>query len=120
MQLFSFLDNAATAKALQLCLTLCNPMDWSPPGSSIHEIFQARVLEWGAIAFSSAQRILLKKILNYSGKYCGSERRYQLGRCELWGLHETTVESLKASKLQDIQSFHEWNGSTHCLKSLCK
>ena len=33
--------------------TLCNPMDCSPPGSSIHGIFQARVLEWGAIAFSS-------------------------------------------------------------------
>ena len=34
------------------CLTLCDPMDRSPPGSSIHGIFQARVLEWGAIAFS--------------------------------------------------------------------
>ena len=32
--------------------TLCDPMDCSPPGSSIHGIFQARVLEWGAIAFS--------------------------------------------------------------------
>ena len=34
------------------CLTLSNPMDCSLPGSSIHGIFQARVLEWGAIAFS--------------------------------------------------------------------
>ena len=34
----------------QLCLTLRDPMDCSPPGSSIHGIFQARVLEWGAIA----------------------------------------------------------------------
>ena len=34
------------------CPTLSNPMDCSPPGSSIHGIFQARVLEWGAIAFS--------------------------------------------------------------------
>ena len=32
--------------------TLCDPMDCSPPGSSIHGIFQARVLEWSAIAFS--------------------------------------------------------------------
>ena len=32
--------------------TLSDPMDWSPPGSSIHGIFQARVLEWGATAFS--------------------------------------------------------------------
>ena len=38
----------------QSCLTLRNPMDCSPPGSSVHGIFQARVLEWSAIAFSSA------------------------------------------------------------------
>ena len=36
----------------QLCLTLSNPMDCGLPGSSIHGIFQATVLEWGAIAFS--------------------------------------------------------------------
>ena len=44
---------AAAAKSLQSCLTLCNPMDGSPPGSSVHGIFQARVLEWGAITFSA-------------------------------------------------------------------
>ena len=36
----------------QSCLTLCDPMDCSPPGSSVHGIFQAGVLEWGAVAFS--------------------------------------------------------------------
>ena len=36
----------------QSCLTLSDPMDCSPPGSSVHGTFQARVLEWGAIAFS--------------------------------------------------------------------
>ena len=39
------------SEVAQSCLTLRNPMDCSPPGSSIHGIFQARVLEWGAIAF---------------------------------------------------------------------
>ena len=43
----------AAAKSLQLCLTLCDPMDCSLPGFSVHGIFQARVLEWGAIAFSA-------------------------------------------------------------------
>ena len=43
---------AAAAKLLQSCPTLCDPMDCSPPASSVHGIFQARVLEWGAIAFS--------------------------------------------------------------------
>ena len=41
------------SEVAQLCLTLSDPMDCGPPGSSIHfGIFQARVLEWGAIAFS--------------------------------------------------------------------
>ena len=44
---------AAAAKSLQSCLTLCDPIDGSPPGSPVHGIFQARVLEWGAIAFSA-------------------------------------------------------------------
>ena len=43
---------AAAAKSLQSCLTLRNPMDCSLPGSSVHGIFQAKVLEWGAITFS--------------------------------------------------------------------
>ena len=40
------------SEVTQLCLTLSYPMDCSLPGSSVHGIFQARVLEWGAIAFS--------------------------------------------------------------------
>ena len=36
----------------QSCLTLCNPMDCSPPGSSIHGIFQAGILEWVTISYS--------------------------------------------------------------------
>ena len=40
----------------QLCLTFRHPMDCSPPGSSVHGIFQARVLEWGATAFSPQVR----------------------------------------------------------------
>ena len=47
-------DNSAAtaAKWLQSCPTLCNPIDSSPPGSPVPGILQARVLEWGAIAFS--------------------------------------------------------------------
>ena len=40
------------AKSLQLCPTFCNPMDCSPPGSSVHGTFQARILEWAAISSS--------------------------------------------------------------------
>jgi len=41
------------SEVAQSCPTPCDPMDCSPPGSSVHGIFQARVLEWGAITFSS-------------------------------------------------------------------
>ena len=45
---------AAAAKSLQLCLTLCDPIDSSPPGSAVPGILQARTLEWVAISFSKA------------------------------------------------------------------
>ena len=45
---------AAAAKSLQSCLTLCDPIDGSPPGSPIPGFLQARTLEWVAIAFSNA------------------------------------------------------------------
>ena len=46
---------AAADKPLQSCLTLCNPIDGSPPGSPVPGILQARTLEWVAISFSKAQ-----------------------------------------------------------------
>ena len=45
---------AAAARSLQSCLTLCDPIEGSPPGSPVPGILQARTLEWGAIAFSGA------------------------------------------------------------------
>ena len=45
---------AAAAKSLQLCPTLCDPIDVSPPGSPVPGILQARTLEWVAISFSNA------------------------------------------------------------------
>ena len=45
---------AAAAKSLPSCLTLCSPIDGSPPGSPVPGILQARTLEWVAISFSSA------------------------------------------------------------------
>ena len=48
------------SEVAQLCPTLSDPMDCSPPGSSVHRIFQARVLEWVAIAFSMILTICYK------------------------------------------------------------
>ena len=46
------MNTVAAAQLLRSCPTLCDPIDSSPPDSSVHGIFQARVLEWDAIAFS--------------------------------------------------------------------
>ena len=50
----------AAAKSLQSCLTLCNPIDGSPPGSPVPGILQARTLEWVAISFSNAWKWKVK------------------------------------------------------------
>ena len=48
------------SEVAQSCPTLSDPTDWSLPGFSIHEIFQARVLEWGAIAFSTWKSYIIR------------------------------------------------------------
>ena len=57
----------------QLCPTLSNPMDCSLPGPSIHGIFQARVLEWAAIAFSDHTPTRMSIIKNIELLCCTSE-----------------------------------------------
>ena len=54
---------AAAAKSHQSCLTLCNPTDSSPPGSSVPGIVQARILEWVAVSFSNAWKWKVKVIV---------------------------------------------------------
>ena len=70
---------AAAAKSLQSCPTLCDPIDSSPPGSSIHGIFQARVLEWGAIAFSECICSSLKSAYSLLSSLC--PKAYTLCLC---------------------------------------
>ena len=53
---------AAAAKSLQSCPTLCDPVDGSPPGSSVPGILQARTLEWVAISFSNAWKVKVKSL----------------------------------------------------------
>ena len=54
IEILFYSKNAATAKLLQSCPTLCNPIDGSPPGSPVSGTLQARTLEWVAISFSNA------------------------------------------------------------------
>ena len=54
------------SEVTQLCLTLCNPMDYSLPGSSVHWILQARILEWGAISFSKGCYLISCSVVSAS------------------------------------------------------
>ena len=56
------------SEVVQSCPTLSDPMDCSLPGSSIHGIFKARVLEWGAIAFS-VKRYVMRQLINFHLSY---------------------------------------------------
>ena len=58
---FLLLTAAAAAKSLQSCLTLCDPIDCSPPGSAIPGILRARTLEWVAVSFSNAWKWKVKE-----------------------------------------------------------
>ena len=66
------------SEVAQSCPTLRDPMDCSPPGSSAHGIFQARVLEWGAIAFSVRSPAPLKKPLEeFPGQVSSHQGKWQ-------------------------------------------
>ena len=58
--IISLSESATTAKSLQSCLTLCDPIDGSSPGSPVPGILQARTLEWVAISFSNAWKWKVK------------------------------------------------------------
>ena len=55
-------ESESESEVAQSCPTFSDPMDCSLPGSSIHGIFQARVLEWGAIAFSISGGLVVQKM----------------------------------------------------------
>ena len=63
------------SEVAQSCLTLCNPMDCSLPGPSVHGVFQARVLEWGAVAFSSGLEMLSFLLVSWGGESRAEEAR---------------------------------------------
>ena len=81
--------HSSESEIAQSCLTLCNPMDYSPPGSSIRGIFQARVLEWVAISFSrgsswSKDRTQVSRIAG---------RRFTV-----WATREATIQNNNKTK----------------------
>ena len=65
--------NAAAAKSLQSCPTLCDPIDGSPPGSAVPGILQARTLEWVAISFSNAWKWKVKAKSLSRVRFCATQ-----------------------------------------------
>ena len=73
------------SKVAQSCPTPSDPRDCSLPGSSVHGIFQARVLEWGAIAFSDDQpRQHIKKQRHYFANKAPSSQSYGFSESHVW------------------------------------
>ena len=97
------------SEVAQLCLTLRNPMDCSLPGSSVHGVFQARVLEWVAIAFSTRSSLVaqrLKRLLSMQGTWVRS-----LGREDSLKKEMSTHSSILAGKShgrRSLVSYSPW------------
>ena len=75
--LLQFMKVKSESEVAQSCLTLRNPMDCSLPGSSIYGIFQAKVLEWDAIAFSILDHMVVLFLVSRELSYWSSEWLYQ-------------------------------------------
>ena len=84
----------------QSCPTLCDPMDCSLPGSSVHGIFQARILEWAAISFSrrSSQPRVRTQVFHIVGRWF-----------TIWATREALIKLIKGG----------WNTSIISLTSTC-
>ena len=107
------LSDAAAAKSLQSCPTVYDPMDWSPPGFSVHGILQARTLEWVAIIeleyhnFAIPNDTKIKVIIINAAKTIGWRTERELDKL-CWGLgHPHTKEKQPESwTLPAVHSTH--------------
>ena len=96
------------SEVAQSCPTLLDPMDCSPPGSSVHGIFQARVLEWGAIAFSRGlvRNIKSHALLNIYILTESPDNLYEHLCLSNTGQHQTWHIADSWSKY--VRSFESW------------
>ena len=117
----------------QSCPTLCDPMDCSPPGSSVHEIFQARILEWVAISFSKVDHssVQFSSVAQSCPTLCDPMNRSMPGlpvhhhlpeftqthnhqvRDTIQPSHPGSSPSPPAPNLSQHQSLFQWVNSSH-------
>ena len=93
------------SEVAQPCPTLCDPMDCSQPGSSVHGIFQAKVLEWGAIAFSENMEWSRAKAIRVLPWECTGHSKHPLPTTQEKTLHMdiTRLSILKSDWLYSLQ-----------------
>ena len=101
------------SEVAQLCLTPSDPMDCGLPGSSVHGIFQARVLEWGAIAFSARKHtfMLIKEYVFLLMLFFESRIKIAIISCFYWDIIPENVSGtfqLFYPKYTFLQH-HSWN-----------
>ena len=95
----------------QSCPTLSDPMDCSLPGSSVHGIFQARVLEWGAIAVSNDQpRQHIQKQRHYFANKSLSNQGYGFSSSHVW-IGEGNGDPLQCSCLENPMDGGPWQAT---------
>ena len=93
----------------QSCLTLCNPMDGSPPGSSVHAILQARILEWVAISFSRGPSWLRDLTRVSSISRIGRWLLYHWPTWKTQNVHCSVLSHLGPHWLYPTRLFCPWN-----------
>ena len=91
----------------QSCPTLSDPIDCSPAGSSVHGIFQARVLEWGGIAFSNEQKCPINLLQNFIAYYLAR-------KCTIWHKNVQKGNHVKLWK-QTLSNTNPGQNFTHYL-----
>ena len=111
-------DWRVQSEVAKLCMTLCNPIDCSLPSSSIHGIFQARVLEWVAISFSGYRRLRMTDENEAEQEIWG-----QINGDPLWPvqvtLQQTIVKFLLGKELIYIHFWRKWQPTPVLLPGKC-
>ena len=99
------------SEVAQSCPTLCNPMDCSLPGSMVHGIFQARILEWAAISFSRGS----SQPRDQTWVSCIADRRFTI-----WATREAHTEGLSTQKLRQklLMMPHPEENAQHFMRTL--
>ena len=108
----------------QLCMTLCDPMDYSPPDSSVHRILKAKILEWVATSYSSRK---LPTSYSYSkGSFWSRDQtriswvayigRQVLHHCATWEVNRRNKEYISKTEQFSLEKFQNQKKKESCKK----